>query len=1073
MDKEKMFKKNNFSRQALSWILAFAMLFTSVLPAGAIAAEADGIEGLVTVEVDNDAIDVVDETRVADVDPIDDHDSSINDDVESDALFMDGMDEYGVLAVEAGVISPFATSSGPVIDTPFDVYTLDPGQSKPWTVDVHNLAVNPRMDIVYLIDRTGTMGAQTQATADALAQFTADLMDAGAQDIHFGVARFGGTSGFNPNLFSINLPLGQHSVAQVQQTIRTLPAITGAGTTEDVIWAYMRAIHETTWREGAQRLVVVVTDANTFIRANQSVGGHPATLAGAAEITAQHGITPVLMGAQINVGARLSNLAGALGLPTPIPRFNTAPQLVTQLNQAVIPPVESLNDYEVEARVESITFASDGEDSSDITIKDVDGVIMEVGDSQSLLVAGGESEAFDFTAVAAEVPERFNDTIIAEIGFYVDGVRVESVTQSLELRVNTYNAIHQFVSADLERALPDEVLDLLPEDQLDLPPGTMVTPSDDFPTTVRVGMLGRWTFAGWYQESATIVRDVGDVVFVGTWHYEADLVCTLLDVRLDEVDLTPRTVAAGEEIVIDNALDFARIGRDPQFPLDGFYVLTADIDLSELADLPAADIPTTGIGAAAQNNNRAWHEARGWLGIGPTIGLPLPASNPNVFTGVLDGGGHTIRGLWMNRTSAAAQMGVSQGLFRILRGAEIRDLTLELDGRGIVGVGERRGALAGNAFDGTVINNVHIIGNGATIGAQSGVWNYHGGLVGELRNSVVLHSSVSDVEVVGFSYIGGLTGVTHNSGQMAHRMFTRIEETTVNEVVISARGSYAGGVGGALYDATTINNTHVYGASVHAALSYAGGFGGVIGYGTHVMNSSVSNQVVRANLEYAGGFVGALYGLRRENSVAILCGVSVGDHDERAEVSARNFAGGLAGIIYDHSVVGFSNAYANVEVQWAYVGGFSGRLDRGTISNAYVHGTLTVTGTLNQTGALGGVGGFVGNIATINSVHAIHNSYANVNFNLPAHYSMTRVGGFIGRQGSAGFRVDGYYSFFDVDTAGINLASGPADQGGLINNADFISGRSTSEMQQQNTFTGWDFSYIWTMDSAHGYPIFR
>lgn len=528
-------------------------------------------------------------------------------------------------------------------------------------------------------------------------------------------------------------------------------------------------------------------------------------------------------------------------------------------------------------------------------------------------------------------------------------------------------------------------------------------------------------------------------------------------------------------IEIDNAIDFARIGRDSGFPLNGHYVLTDNINLSELATLPVNQVPTTGSGTAA-TNNRAWHATRGWLGIGSTNALPLPNTERNVFTGTLDGNGHTISGLWMNRTSAAAQMGTSQGIFRILRGATVRNLTIELDSRGITGKGERRGVLAGNAFNDTVIDNVHVIGNGAPV---IGSANYIAGLVGELRNSTINNASVDGVQVEGFSYTGGLVGVTHNWKKTAKKglMLSRIDNSVVRNVTVAGRGSYAGGIGGAIYDATTVTNVHVDGGTIRTRLSYAGGFGGVIGYGSHVHDSSVNNATVTATLEYAGGFVGALYGLVREGRRAQICGGSVGAHGNLVEIFARNFAGGFAGIIYDHSNVTLSRAYASVHVRDAYVGGFTGRLDRGVISNAYAHGELTVTGKLRQKAYLGGVGGFVGNIAANNhftTTHAIHSSYANVSFNLPRNYSMTRVGGFVGnRHTSKRFTTGNTYSFFNTDTAGMTYASGPANRGAELNRSGLIPGVTSAEMSQQATFIGWDFNSIWTMASPHGYPVFR
>jgi len=405
--------------------------------------------------------------------------------------------------------------TSPIINTPFDKYTLlTPGATRTWSVKVSNLAVNPIMDIVYLVDRTGTMTPTTHATAEALSRFTEDLKAAGAVDINFGVARFGlaqrrasndGT--FNNPSFNIELPLGDHDVPFVQNVIRTLPTSSPqGGIIEDVLLAYMQVIDQTQWREGAQRVVVVVTDANTHLRPTFIVGGHFADLNGVLAITQEHNITPVLMGAQTRATNRLSDMAEALGLSAPIPRFNTASELEYLLANAVIPPVASLNDYYVEICEGSITYASDGALSTDVEIS------IDLG---SFELRGGEIREFNFEAVAVDDPNRSNDTTIIEIGFCVNGYR-RLETQRLEFSVDGYTAFHRFASLEADRDLPDEVLALLPASRTGLIMGTVVNPTIDFPTMISVGS-SQWTFDSWYPESLAIIDT--DVEFVGIWRH--------------------------------------------------------------------------------------------------------------------------------------------------------------------------------------------------------------------------------------------------------------------------------------------------------------------------------------------------------------------------------------------------------------------------------------------------------------------------------------------------------------------------------------------------------------------------
>jgi len=549
--------KKRFKKFISCYVSLVLVALLVLSPASAVAGatsedvrETDAIEALEMELFESDEIsydtDVIDNLEVDqvedDADSADDLEAAqVEDDAdletETDLVNEDGREAAELISEddeEIMIVSQsFAPASiGPIISTPFDDYTLSPGEVKDWVVSVSNLQVNPQMDIVYLVDRTATMGVHTARTADALAQFTEDLVAAGAADIHFGVARFGGTSGFNANLYEMRLPLGAHDVPTVQNTIRTLPAMSGHGATEDVAFAYMRAIHDTNWRPGAQRIVIVVSDAATFWRPAVTVGGHSVTLDGVAAITAENNITPVLMGAglQANRITRLSDMAGALGIAAPIPRFDTVAELETLLSASVIPPVATLNDYYVEARVVSITYASDGAASNDVSVTVA---------PNSFVIPGGQVREFDFTATAVTTPDRFNDTTIVEIGFYVDGVRIGLTTQYLEFGVDEQpQPLLHTVTFDLHGGAGD-----FPAQSVE--DGYLATAPLAIPTRTGYTFMGWFTTATGNEEFDFVTAITEDVVVHAQWEREVVIHTVTFDLHGGAGDFPAQNVEDG------------------------------------------------------------------------------------------------------------------------------------------------------------------------------------------------------------------------------------------------------------------------------------------------------------------------------------------------------------------------------------------------------------------------------------------------------------------------------------------------------------------------------------------------
>lgn len=88
----------------------------------------------------------------------------------------------------------------------------------------------------------------------------------------------------------------------------------------------------------------------------------------------------------------------------------------------------------------------------------------------------------------------------------------------------SYTAWHQvnyvFHSGTAGYDLPQAVLDLLPADTAYYPGGTLITPADVAPASVKV-TDGTWTFEGWAPDEAAVPND-GDLLFEGTWVFTAD-----------------------------------------------------------------------------------------------------------------------------------------------------------------------------------------------------------------------------------------------------------------------------------------------------------------------------------------------------------------------------------------------------------------------------------------------------------------------------------------------------------------------------------------------------------------------
>ena len=479
--------------------------------------------------------------------------------------------------------------------------------------------------------------------------------------------------------------------------------------------------------------------------------------------------------------------------------------------------------------------------------------------------------------------------------------------------------------------------------------------------------------------------------------------------------------------------------------LSGNYVLGSDIDLSNY-----------------NFNNKTWTAQQGWLGIGVSQALG--------FKGTFDGNGHTIKGLWSNGRVS------NQGLFGWVVGGTVKNLKIELAANsGILGSGERRAAVAGDLYNGGLIDNITVTGKNSRI---EGSANYIAGIVGVVYKSTVNDVTIKDISITGASYVAGIAGVIYGASNVSEATSTEMNitgkasyvggaigciyggskmiDSTVEDVNIMAYTSYAGGFVGAIHEkGSSINNGLVDGANVTAKVSYVGGFAGVIYHYADVTRACVRDgNATAVGGRSAGGFTGELYDFgTAENCFA-----------NNSNAQAKFYVGGWSGAIYGHAKV--NNAGANGEglaqTTYGYVsGGFAGYTAYTDISNAFSQVDVITRMT-------GGTGGFIG-FAEVGT--KVYNTYTSSKVNNYGASSAFYDGAYSGYT-YATFSGTNYYDR-DVNPYLSGYGTGGIKSGSP---AAYPQGKSTTEMHQQATFQGWDFtpsSGMWVISEGVSYPVAR
>lgn len=240
-------------------------------------------------------------------------------------------------------------------------------------------------------------------------------------------------------------------------------------------------------------------------------------------------------------------------------------------------------------------------------------------------------------------------------------------------------------------------------------------------------------------------------------------------------------------------------------------------------------------------------------------------NNNTPYTGTFDGGGHTIKGLYVNLSDVAV------GLFGCLEDAAVRNLTVDgyVQGRNIVGgiAGKARAYSTAPSTVENCRNDCHVV---CEYGTGSGSFLYIGGIVGSAADTTIAgcvntgvveakgsnnYSSVA-AGIVGSQYENVTVKNCYNTGE-------------INVTGDKLRAGTAGGIAGSDFsEGSTISDCYNLGA---VTVSYTGSrsdytaeVGGIMGY-ISTSATTVSNcysvgaltSTTGTGTSYIGGVVGS------------------------------------------------------------------------------------------------------------------------------------------------------------------------------------------------------------------------
>lgn len=539
--------------------------------------------------------------------------------------------------------------------------------------------------------------------------------------------------------------------------------------------------------------------------------------------------------------------------------------------------------------------------------------------------------------------------------------------------------------------------------------------------------------------------------------------------------------------------------------LTGSYIQVCDIDLTGVSFQPIGSLASLSQFKGIYNGNS--FSIRHFTFLNPS------KSDVGLF-GVL-GDNAKLFYMTLEDVSVEGDNRVGGLLGQMLGTAQVSDS--QVTGN-VIGNGSWIGGFAGqmSTFPTPIYSIKNARFSGTVKGAGSSSFRV-GGFVGMMAEDSIVENSITDSTVSNAKdYLGGFAGSVGKNAVV--RSSTATSTVTA---VSSTNGAGTGGFAGTLSENARVENS-VANIQTISGADAVGGFAGKISGGAKVMNGKAKGSTVIGSDDGVGGFVGRMEGGTVQNSQAIVKGVQgddkvggfVGDVVQTAsflQVSSSNTAfesvtgnadiGGFAGHMRNNPglkpeivqsisiggtvtgnalIGGFIGAFDNdgsikesaaktsvSTTKDTSIGGFAGLLCTGAIfgptscliEDSYAQGSVQGVGS-----TFSYVGGFAGRLqasASGTTTAHIKNAYAAVTVNVTGVPGTTH-GGFLGVDSGD---VGTYTSLHWDQSVGGTL---PSCGTGICLG---ISPHSTSAMQQQSTYSGWDFSTTWDILDGQSYPF--
>ena len=321
-----------------------------------------------------------------------------------------------------------------------------------------------------------------------------------------------------------------------------------------------------------------------------------------------------------------------------------------------------------------------------------------------------------------------------------------------------------------------------------------------------------------------------------------------------------------------------------------------------------------------------------------------------------------------------------------------------------------------NGWEPIPLNNTRFDGGGFTI---SGLWinrpnETYVGLFS--RATDYTNNTISSLKLQLSSQ--GITGGQYTGGIIGHSGMWNSNSLVISNCSVTGNitgGQYTGGIIGGV---VVYNNSSLVISNCSVTGNITGGenTGGVVGHISGNCVITISNCSVTGAVKggaNVGGIIGYVYYMTMTKCYST------------GSVEGALYTGGLIGYIYGYSsTVEDSYSTSNVITKGfnyvCYAGGLVGRSTTNlTIRRSYYAGQLTVEYTTGGSASIGGLSGQSGSITN---------------------------------------------SYFDKDVAGTNFSIPPSTTTGAL---------TTTQMKQQASFVGWDFSTVWQIVEGVSYPTLR